>query len=66
MSSFIEFQEKEMEEFVEEREQLIKEQEKKIAEMKRRHYEEMLDLEKEFDEALEQLMDKHGLHIADD
>ncbi|XP_010421163.1 PREDICTED: protein SUPPRESSOR OF GENE SILENCING 3-like [Camelina sativa] len=66
VSSFIEFQEKEMEEFVEEREMLIKEQEKKMAEMKKRHYEEMLDLEKEFDEALEQLMDKHGLHNADD
>ncbi|CAL9231314.1 unnamed protein product [Arabidopsis halleri] len=66
VSSFIEFQEKEMEEFVEEREMLIKEQEKKMADMKTRHYEEMLDLEKDFDEALEQLMYKHGLHNEDD
>ncbi|CAE6116897.1 unnamed protein product [Arabidopsis arenosa] len=66
VSSFIEFQEKEMEEFVEEREMLIKEQEKKMADMKTRHYQEMLDMEKEFDEALEQLMYKHGLHNEDD
>lgn len=51
---------------MEEREKLIKEQEKKMAEMKKRHYEEMLDLERDFDESLEQLMNKHGLQVADD
>jgi len=55
-----------MEEFVEEREMLIKDQEKKMEDMKKRHHEEIFDLEKEFDEALEQLMYKHGLHNEDD
>ncbi|KAF8087573.1 hypothetical protein N665_0578s0026 [Sinapis alba] len=66
VSSFIECQEKEMKEFVEEREKLIEEQEKKMADVKKRYFEEMLDLEREFDKALEQLMSKHGLHDADD
>lgn len=52
---------------MEEREKLIKEQEKKMSEMKKRHYEEMYALEKEYDEALEQLMNKHGgFHNEDD
>ncbi|KAL0738491.1 hypothetical protein Bca4012_014701 [Brassica carinata] len=66
LSSFIECQEKEMKEFVEEREKLIEEQEKKMAELKKKYFEGMLDLEREFDKALEQLMSKHGLHDADD
>lgn len=66
MSSFIECQEKEMKEFVEEREKLIEEQEKKMADLKKKYFEEMLDLERGFDKALEQLMSKHGLHDADD
>ncbi|KFK27663.1 protein suppressor of protein silencing 3-like [Arabis alpina] len=61
LSSFIEFQEKEMKEFVEERENLIKEQGKKMAEMKKRHYEETLELERAYDQSLEELMNKHGL-----
>ncbi|CAN8277352.1 unnamed protein product [Cochlearia groenlandica] len=62
VSSFIKCQDKEMEEFVEEREKLITEQEKKMKEIKKRHYEEMLDLEREFDTSLEQLMKKHGFN----
>ncbi|VVB17461.1 unnamed protein product [Arabis nemorensis] len=66
LSSFIEFQEKEMEKFVEERENLVKEQEKKMAEMKKRHYEERLELERAYDQSLEELMNKHGFCDADD
>lgn len=51
---------------MEEREKLIKEQDKKMAEMKKKHYEEILDLERAFDKSLGELMDKHGLHDADD
>ncbi|KAJ0248696.1 protein suppressor of gene silencing 3 [Hirschfeldia incana] len=66
VSSFIECQEKEMKDFVEEREKLIEEQEKKMADLKKKYFEGLLDLEREFDKALEQLMSKHGLHDADD
>ncbi|XP_010521614.1 PREDICTED: protein SUPPRESSOR OF GENE SILENCING 3 [Tarenaya hassleriana] len=62
ISSFIEFQEKEMDEFVREREKLIEEHEKKMAEMRQRHYEEELELEREFDDSLNLLMDKYSPH----
>ncbi|XAR72592.1 hypothetical protein NMG60_11019291 [Bertholletia excelsa] len=59
IAKFIIFQDKEMEEFVAEREKLINlHEEKKIA-MKRRHLEEEVQLETEFDAELSQLMDKY-------
>ncbi|CAF2143773.1 unnamed protein product [Brassica rapa] len=51
--SFIEFQAKEMKTFMEERE-------KKMAEMNKRYFEEMLDLEREFD-VFGAVHDKNGL-----
>lgn len=56
---FVKSQEKEMEEFVEEREKLIKLHEDKKVEQKRKHWNEEVELEKEFDAALNQLMDKY-------
>ncbi|KAF3567637.1 hypothetical protein DY000_02015244 [Brassica cretica] len=57
-SSFIEFQEKEMKTFMEERE-------KKMAEMNKIYFEEMLDLEREFD-VFGAVHDQERLNDADD
>ncbi|KAL0668514.1 hypothetical protein Bca4012_031218 [Brassica carinata] len=57
-SSFIKFQEKEMKTFMEERE-------KKMAEMNKRYFEEMLDLEREFD-VFGAVHDQERLNDADD
>ncbi|KAH0877146.1 hypothetical protein HID58_064540 [Brassica napus] len=57
-SSFIEFQEKEMKTFREERE-------KKMAEMNKRYFENMLDLEREFD-VFGAVHDQERLNDADD
>ncbi len=62
IEKFIKIQDKEMEEFVEEREKLIKGHEEKMAAMKRRHWEEEVELEKEFDAELTQLMGKYSPH----
>ncbi|KAJ0090887.1 hypothetical protein Patl1_14794 [Pistacia atlantica] len=61
MAHFIKFQDKEMEEFVEERDQKIKVHEDKKSAMRRRHLEEELELEKEFDAELSSLMEKYSL-----
>ncbi|CAF1846757.1 hypothetical protein HID58_060652 [Brassica napus] len=57
-SSFLKFQEKEMKTFMEERE-------KKMAEMNKRYFEEMLDLEREFD-VFGAVHDQERLNDADD
>lgn len=66
IANYIKFQDKEMEAFVEERDKLIKIQEEKKAAMKRRQWEEEVELEKEFDAQLTQLMDKYSPHRSDD
>ncbi|KAG8642393.1 protein SUPPRESSOR OF GENE SILENCING 3 isoform X2 [Manihot esculenta] len=59
MDKFVQFQDKEMKEYVAERDGLIKAHEEKFAEMKRRHWEEEYKLEKEFDAELTHLMYKY-------
>ncbi|PSR88074.1 suppressor of gene silencing like protein [Actinidia chinensis var. chinensis] len=62
MAKFIKCQEKEMEEFVAESEKLIKLHEDKIIALKQKYLEEEIQLEKEFDAELDQLMDKYTPH----
>ncbi|PSS30844.1 suppressor of gene silencing like protein [Actinidia chinensis var. chinensis] len=64
MAKFIKCQEKEMDEFVAEREKLIKLHEDEIIAMKRKHWEEEVELEKKFDAELDQLMDKYTPHSS--
>ncbi|KAJ9176031.1 hypothetical protein P3X46_014523 [Hevea brasiliensis] len=59
MEKFIQFQDKEMKDYVAERDRLIKAHEEKFAAMKRRHWEEEFELEKEFDAELTCLMEKY-------
>lgn len=59
LAKFIKLQDKEMEEFVSERDILSKIHEDKKLEMKKRHCEEELQLEKEFDAKLTKLMEKY-------
>ncbi|WCJ30598.1 Protein SUPPRESSOR OF GENE SILENCING 3 [Euphorbia peplus] len=63
---FINFQDKEMEGYVEERDGLIKEHEEKFAAMKKRQWEEELELEKQFDAKLTSLMQKYTPHCSED
>lgn len=65
IANFIELQDKEMEDFVGEREKLIKEHEDKMAAMKRRHWDEEVKLEKEFDAQLASLMKKYSPHQSE-
>lgn len=60
IDNFIKYQEREMEDFVAERDMLIKAHGDDKAAMKRRHWEEEVELEKEFDTKLTQLMDKYS------
>lgn len=60
VAKFIKIQDREMKEFVEEREKMEKMQEEKRAAMKRRHLEEALELEKEFDAEFTLLMDRYS------
>ncbi|ONI14634.1 hypothetical protein PRUPE_4G289200 [Prunus persica] len=74
IDNFIKSQEKEMEEFVEERDidgdrdpetdMLIKAHEDNKTAMKWRHWEEEVELEKDFDAKLTQLMEKYSPHCA--
>ncbi|CAB4278639.1 unnamed protein product [Prunus armeniaca] len=64
IDNFIKSQEKEMEEFVEERDMLIKAHEDNKAAMKWRHWEEEVELEKDFDAKLTQLMERYSPHRA--
>lgn len=54
-----------MEDFVGERDKLIKSHEEKMAAMRRRHWEEEVELEKEFDADLTRLMEKYSPHGPD-
>lgn len=60
IANFIEAQDKEMEDFVAERDMLMKVYGENKAAMKRRHWEEEVGLEKEFNDKLTQLMDKYS------
>ncbi|XVF58918.1 hypothetical protein PTKIN_Ptkin07bG0104600 [Pterospermum kingtungense] len=59
IAKFIKFQEQEMEAFVAERDKLIEVHEEKMAAMKQRHWQEEVELEKEFDAELNNLMSKY-------
>ncbi|XP_048327694.1 protein SUPPRESSOR OF GENE SILENCING 3 isoform X1 [Ziziphus jujuba] len=62
IAKFIKIQEKEMEEFVLERDVLIQAHEDKMAAMRKRHWDEEVELEKEFDANLTRLMEKYTPH----
>ncbi|KAK4567256.1 hypothetical protein RGQ29_003172 [Quercus rubra] len=62
IEKFIQCQDKEMEVFVSQRDNLVKIHEEKIAAMKKRHWEEEVELEKEFDAELAQLMSQYSPH----
>ncbi|KAJ4966452.1 hypothetical protein NE237_018301 [Protea cynaroides] len=59
IAKFIKDQEKGVEEFEAEREKLIRLHESKIGEMKKKHFEEKIGLEKEFETAMTELMSKY-------
>jgi flagellar basal body rod protein FlgC len=65
IANYIKFQEEEMEAFVKERDKLIEVQEEKKAAMKRRQWEEEVELEKAFNAELTQLMDQYSPHHPD-
>ncbi|KAL6542029.1 Protein SUPPRESSOR OF GENE SILENCING [Orobanche gracilis] len=56
---FIKLQDKEMEEFVIKRESLIKAREERRLELRRRHWDEEMALEKEFDQEFSKLMEEY-------
>lgn len=60
IAKYIKLQDREMEDFEEERDKLIKVHQEKMVAMKRRHGEEEVELEKEFNAELTQLMDKYS------
>ncbi|KAM3750721.1 hypothetical protein ACB098_04G055900 [Castanea mollissima] len=62
IEKFIKCQDKEMEVFVSQRDNLVKIHEEKIAAMKKRHWEEEVEVEKEFDAELAQLMSQYSPH----
>lgn len=57
---FVEVQDKEMENFVAEKEKLYQAHEEGIAAMKRRHWDEEMEMEKKFDEELTKLREKYS------
>ncbi|EOX92792.1 XS domain-containing protein / XS zinc finger domain-containing protein-related isoform 2 [Theobroma cacao] len=59
IAKFIKFQNEEMEAFVAERDKLIKVHEEKMTAMRQRHWNEEVELEKEFDSELSHLMEKY-------
>ena len=58
---FVEFQDKEMENFVGEEEKLREAHKDNVAAMTRRHWEEKVELEESFNEGLSKLMEKYSL-----
>ncbi|KAM1696525.1 hypothetical protein FF1_030675 [Malus domestica] len=66
IENFIKSQEKEMEEFVAERDMLMKGHEDNKAAMKRRHWEEEVELERDFDAKLTHLMEKYSPHLPEE
>ncbi|KAI8559771.1 hypothetical protein RHMOL_Rhmol04G0200000 [Rhododendron molle] len=65
-AKFVKSQDKEMEEFVSEREKLVKAYEDNKISMKQRHFKEEVQLEKDFDTALNQLMNKYSPHRSEE
>ncbi|KAF7126605.1 hypothetical protein RHSIM_Rhsim11G0171500 [Rhododendron simsii] len=65
-AKFVKSQDKEMEEFVSEREKLVTAYEDDKISMNKRHFEEEVQLEKEFDTALNQLMNKYSPHCSEE
>ncbi|XP_058210721.1 protein SUPPRESSOR OF GENE SILENCING 3-like [Rhododendron vialii] len=65
-AKFVKSQDKEMEEFVSEREKLVKAYEDDKISMNKRHFEEEVQLEKDFDTALNQLMSKYSPHPSEE
>lgn len=65
IAKFIQVQDKEMEDFVATRDKLIKLHGEKMDAMRRRHWEEEVELEKGFDAELTQLMEKYSHHITE-
>ncbi|KAK4284325.1 hypothetical protein QN277_001176 [Acacia crassicarpa] len=57
---FVEIQDKEMESFVAKKEKLLKAHEDNLAAMRRRHWEEEVEMEKKFDEELTKLMQEYS------
>nr|AHV82104.1 suppressor of gene silencing 3 [Nicotiana benthamiana] len=60
VAKFIKLQDKEMEEFVEERENLLRSHEDRIAALRRKYWEAEVELEKNFDLELAKLMEKYS------
>ncbi|KAI8558375.1 hypothetical protein RHMOL_Rhmol04G0086800 [Rhododendron molle] len=65
-AKFVKSQDKEMEEFVSEREKLVKAYEDNKKSMIERHFEEEVQLEKDFDTALNLLMNKYSPHRSEE
>ncbi|PHT47975.1 hypothetical protein CQW23_12183 [Capsicum baccatum] len=65
VAKFIKLQDKEMEEFVEERETLMRTHEDGIAALRRKYWEEEVELERKFDLELAKLMDKYSPKQSD-
>lgn len=65
VAKFIKLQDKEMEEFVEERENLIRTHDDTIAELRRKYWEEEVELERKFDLELAKLMEKYSPKQSD-
>ncbi|KAI3462340.1 hypothetical protein Pfo_019003 [Paulownia fortunei] len=60
IAKFIQLQDKEMEEFVNERDKLMKAHEERMLDLKRRHWDEKMALEKEFDNEFNKLMEEYS------
>ncbi|XP_038997751.1 protein SUPPRESSOR OF GENE SILENCING 3-like [Hibiscus syriacus] len=60
IAKFLNFQDQEMQAFAGERDMLIKVHEQKMAAMRQRHWQEEVELEKEFDSELSHLMEKYN------
>lgn len=65
VAKFIKLQDKEMEEFVEERENLMRTHDDRIAALRRKYWEEEVELERKFDLELAKLMDKYSPKQSD-
>ncbi|XP_059308353.1 protein SUPPRESSOR OF GENE SILENCING 3 [Lycium ferocissimum] len=60
VAKFIDLQDREMDEFVEERENLMRTHEDRVAALRRKYWEEEVELEKKFDLELAKLMEKYS------
>ncbi|KAH0682831.1 hypothetical protein KY290_021418 [Solanum tuberosum] len=66
VAKFIKLQDKEMEEFVEERENLMRTHDDRIAALRRKYWEEEVELERKFDLELSKLMEKYSPKQSDE